>query len=239
MLGRSLSQRVHRGIRAASCPPGSHHRGRHRAVQDDEVGNPVKKASVALLAVPLAASMLLTACGGDAKPTASASSTTSSAATTTSAPTPSASPTTTATRAPDPNIPAAARAHTPAGAEAFTKYFYSQVNIAWTKPKSGLIQALSSPDCKSCAALEATAAELVKMGQHYNGPPATLVSVDQLGEGVPGHPELLVRLTQEHRNVIDRTGRVVLTDQREPGKFVATLRWSGHGWSIETVKSLA
>jgi len=183
--------------------------------------------------------MLLTGCGGDTRPDASRSSTASSLPTTTAAPTTSAPTTSTTSPTTDPNIPAAARLHTPAGAEAFVRYFYSQLNVAWTKPSSGLISALSSPSCKSCAGLEATATDLVKKGQHYNGSPVTIVSVNHLGEGIPGHPEILVRFTQENRNVIDRTGNVVLTDQRKQGKFVATLGWSSRGWAIASVKSLA
>ena len=199
----------------------------------------MKKTSAALLAVPLAASMLLlSGCGGDSKPTASSSNTTTSSPTTTSAPATTPSPTTT-TRTTDPNIPAAARAHTPAGAEAFVRYFYSQVNTAWSKPKAGLISSLSETTCKSCAALEGTAADLVKNGQHYDGPPVTIVSVAPMGEVDAGHPQILVLFTQEHRNVIDRAGHVVLTDQRKPGKFVATLSWSSRGWSVATVKALA
>jgi hypothetical protein len=197
----------------------------------------VKRTSAALMAVPLAASMLLAGCGGDAKPDTSSSSTPTSSSTTT-APTTTAPPTS-ASPTVDPNIPAAARAHTPAGAEAFVRYFYTQLNVAWTKPSSGLISTLSSPSCKSCAALEATSVDLVKKGHRYDGPPVTIVSVGNIGEVSPGHPEVLVRFTQERRNVIDSSGHVVLTDQRKQGKFVAALGWLSSGWSVETVKALA
>jgi len=180
---------------------------------------------------------LLAGCSGDAKPDGSSLSTTGSSPTTTVPTTTPASPTTDPTT--DPNIPAAARLHTPAGAEAFVRYFYSRVNAAWTKPSAGLISALSSSGCLSCDALEATAADLVKKRQHYDGPPVTIVSVGNIGEVSPGHPEVLVRFTQERRNVIDSSGHVVLTDQRKQGKFVAALGWLSRGWSVETVKSLA
>ena len=97
----------------------------------------------------------------------------------------------------------------------------------------------SSPGCKSCAELEATAADLVKEKQHYDGAPVTIVSVGGLGEDGQGRTEVLVEFIQERRNVIDASGRVALTDKRKQGKFVATLGWSGAGWSVATVKSLA
>ena len=187
-------------------------------------------ASMALASL-LLGSVLLAGCSGDAKPDAS-SSTTSSPSPTTTAP-PTASATT------DPNIPVAARAHTPAGAEAFVRYFYSQVNIAWTTPKTGLVSALSSSGCLSCDALEATAADLVNKRHHYDGPPVTIVTVGSIGEDSPGHPQVVVQSIQEHRSVRDSAGQVALTDAREPGKFVVMLDWTDHGWSFATVKSLA
>jgi len=199
-----------------------------------KAGGRAKKTSVALLA----ASMVLAACGGGAKPDPSSSRTTGSPPTTTAtAPTVSVSSTTAPTI--DPNIPAAARAHTPAGAEAFVRYFYAQLNLAWTKPSAGLISALSAPGCKSCAELEATAAQLVQKHQHYDGIPVTILSVGELAEQSPGHPEVLVQFIQEHRNVVDASGHIALTDQRKQGKFVATLDWSRQGWTVATVKSLA
>jgi len=89
------------------------------------------------MALPLAVSMLLAGCGGDSKPEALSSSNIGSSPTTTAAPTTSASPTSKANQATDPNIPAAARAHTPAGAEAFVRYFYKQVNIAGSSDLAG------------------------------------------------------------------------------------------------------
>ena len=196
------------------------------------VGGRVRKSSVAILA----ASILLSACGGGAKPDPSSS--TASPTTSTSAPTASVSPTT-ASPTIDPSIPAAARAHTPAGAEAFVRYFYQQVNAAWTTPSAGIIAALSSPGCKSCSELEATAAKLTQEKQHYDGPPVTIVSAGGLADVSPGHAQVLVTFIQEHRNVVDASGHVALTDQRKTGKFVATLGWSTQGWSVVAVKSLA
>jgi len=223
---------------------GSHHRWRSREAGNDEaghdeVGNVVKKTSAALLAVPLVASMLLSGCGGSDKADASHSTTATSSPTSTVPPTTSAPTSSTASPTADPNIPAAARAHTPAGAEAFVRYFYEQVNTAWTKPSAGLITALSSSGCKSCAALETIATDLVEKRQHYNGPPVTVVSVAHLGEASPGHPEVLVQFIQEDRKVIDSAGQIATTDQRKQGKFVVALGWSDKGWSVVSVKSLA
>jgi hypothetical protein len=137
----------------------------------------VNKTSAALLAVPLAASMLLTACGGDSKPDASRSGTATSAPTTTPAPTTPASPTTVSTTI-DPNIPAAARANTPAGAAAFVKYFHDQLNVAWGKPRAGLLNPLSLPACKTCRPLEDNATDMVTTRRHMVGDAVRIDSAD-------------------------------------------------------------
>ena len=117
-------------LRTSSCP-----RSARSTVGDDtvggtvqlgkrsEAGRSVRQSLAALVAVPLGASMVLAGCGGDTKPLASSPTSTSSSSTSTAATsTTSASPTTAVAPA-DPDIPAAARAHTNAGAEAFVRYF--------------------------------------------------------------------------------------------------------------------
>ncbi len=113
----------------------------------------MKKTPVAVLA----ASILLSACGGGAKPDPSSS--TSSPTTSSSAQTTSVSPTTAGPTI-DPNIPAAARVNTPAGAAAFVKYFHDQLNVSWRTPRAGLLPPLSLPDCKTCTALDDNAADI-------------------------------------------------------------------------------
>ncbi|MCH8613297.1 DUF6318 family protein [Arsenicicoccus dermatophilus] len=82
-------------------------------------------------------------------------------------------------------IPAAARAHTPEGAEAFVRYFIDQVNVAWTTPRTGLIASLSLPTCKSCTNLEKGAADMAAADSHYAKPMLTLKNeVFSPGEGL-------------------------------------------------------
>jgi outer membrane murein-binding lipoprotein Lpp len=176
-------------------------------------------------------SLLLAGCGGDAKPDASSSSTTASSTTTTALPT--TSPTTDPTT--DPNIPVAARAHTPAGAEAFVRYFFDQVNIAWTTPKPGLLPQLCKASSKSCKSFEDTAVQLKAAGNHYDGMPVTTQSVAAL-DAPGGRQSILYLGRQEKRNVVDSTGRVVSTDQQKTVRFEVALEWTPSGWTIFTIK---
>ena len=172
------------------------------------VGGTVKKTPVAILA----ASILLSACGGGAKPDPSSSS--SSPTTSTSAPTVSVSPTTAGPTI-DPNIPAAARAHTPAGAEAFVRYFYSQLNIAWSKPRAGILSPLCQASAVACAANEQTATRLAKEGHHYNGNPITVVFIGALDSAAKNQLGILANVIQERRSEVDAAGKTYITDQRK------------------------
>jgi hypothetical protein len=197
-----------------------------------KAGGRAKKTSVALLA----ASMVLAACGGGAKPDPSSSRTTGSSPTTTAtAPTTSASPTATA----DPNIPAAARAHTPAGAAAFVKYFHDQLNVAWRQPKSGLLAPLSLPDCKTCAALETTAVDMVTKQQHMLGDAVRIDSVDPGNAEPNGDQTMVITGAQLGTSIVDTTGRKVRDIPANKIRSLATARWTSSGWRVGEIKALA
>jgi Family of unknown function (DUF6318) len=191
---------------------------------------PLKKLATPLLALLLVTSALLAGCGGDPTPDAPPPTTASSPQATTAAPTPtspaSASPTT------DPNIPAAARAHTPAGAEAFVRYFYSQLNLAWSKPQAGLISSLSNTTCKTCSSLEGSAQTLVLKHQRYRGEVFTVQAVASTGES-----KVLVTGEQPRGAVVDIKGSPVKSrTTAQQAKFIVDLRWSSGGWRIQEMK---
>ena len=181
------------------------------------------------MAVPLAASLLLAACGVDAKPGASSSSTSTSSPTTSAPPT-TASPTT------DPNIPVAARAHTPAGAEAFVRYFYSQLNIAWTAPRAGILSPLCLPSAIACAANEKTATRLVNEGHRYDGNPVTVKVTAALDSTSTNRLDVLANVVQERRSEIDAAGKTYVTDELKDLRLDFELLYTGQAWSVASTK---
>ena len=192
----------------------------------------MKKTPVAILA----ASILLSACGGGAKPDPSASS--SLPTTSASAPTVSVSPTTAGPTS-DPNIPAAARAHTPAGAAAFVKYFYDQLNVAWGQPMAGLLEPLSLAECKTCRTLEDTAINMVAKHQHMRGDTARISSVDPGVTEPNGDQSLTISGSQLATSVLDTNGQKVRDIPQDKIRFRATTRWTDSGWRVSEIKVLA
>ncbi|MBK8756207.1 MAG: hypothetical protein IPM08_03645 [Actinomycetales bacterium] len=171
---------------------------------------------------------------GSGTGTSSATVTSSQVATTSASPSssgPSASPTGPTMPLPV-DLPVAAREHSPAGAEAFVRFFYAQVNRAWTRPEAGLIPRLCLSTSKSCAALEVTASELVAKKQRYDGDPGMISRVLAMGSGAPTELSVDVLGRQERRNVIDANGAVVLTDPQQDSHFEVHLRWFSDGWRV-------
>jgi Family of unknown function (DUF6318) len=186
------------------------------------------------MAVPLTASMLLAGCGGDAKPDTSSSSTPTStpttAAPTTTAPPTSASPTT------DPNIPVAARAHTPAGAEAFVRYFFDRLNLAWTAPRAGILSPLCQQSAIACAQNEKTATQLTTQGHRYDGNPVTVQSIGTVDATKANKFDIIANVVQERRNEVDATGKTYVTDERKNLRLHFELLYTGQAWSVASTK---
>lgn len=193
------------------------------------VGGTVKRTPVAILA----ASILLSACGGGAKPDPSASS--SLPTTSASAPTVSVSPTTAGPTS-DPNIPAAARAHTPAGAEAFVRYFFDQVNLAWATPNPTALDGLYAPTCTTCTAIRGSAADYKAKGLRYRDTPLTRISPASVTSATGATTRVNATAMQEASAVVDRDGKVVEAVPRTPSTFDLTLTWVGGGWQVSLMQ---
>jgi hypothetical protein len=206
----------------------------------------VKRSSAALLAATLTVPMVLAGCSGDTESDASRSSSTTSRAVSTAAPsTTSASPSPAETATPalpkrktDPNIPAAARVHNPGGGLAFTRYFIERWNVAWSRPRAGILAPLCHPSSETCAVYEKTSARLVKQGRRLDGDPFTIKSIKILDENNARRLEVLAVLVQEPRNEIDRAGKIYRTEKGKPLPARFVLLDDGRGWALSYIDFL-
>ena len=160
-------------------------------------------------------------------PTPSASS--SSAAPTSPSPTPSVTET-------GPEIPAAAREQTPAGAKAFVDYFFEQLQVAWTEPRAGLIKGLSDVECQFCTTTEKTAAYLVSSKQRYKSDPVDVADVAVFGGAPEGQQFLSVTMLQRKSSIVDASGGIVRTDAAKSLPRYVTLKWRANQWVMLEVE---
>lgn len=136
-----------------------------------------------------------------------------------------------------PDIPAAARAHTSAGAEAFAMNYFAEVNRAWTSANAEDLRWLATPRCKTCANFVATADSLRAKGQRYAAPAVRTFAGVLLPETTPNRVVFQIPTRQQRTEVVDRTGRTVrVTDSRGVLSEVAVVWQAGRGWRIDRIK---
>ncbi len=179
---------------------------------------PVRALAVASVAAGL---LLAAGCTGMSDPSPS---TTSIGASSTSSP----SPTPPAT----PSVPAAARAHTEAGAEAFVRFYIDQLNLAWTRPSDAVLPPLSHPDCVSCKNMQSTAEDLAAHSQHYRSNPVAVVTAASFPGAPSGQQFVRLLLDQQEVDVVDESGKVMLTDQSKKLTRTVVVIWEGGAWLL-------
>lgn len=183
-------------------------------------------------AVTLSA-LALMACGGQVKPEASSSRPAPTAGTMTAA----SSPATSSTSAIDPKIPIAARAHTAEGGSAFIRFFFSELNAAWSRPEAGRIGDLSGASCKTCTNFEQTAVKSVSKGQRVIGPSFVIETVSPMGGGQ--EPKTFVaKGHQPATRVEDANGHTVETVPFAKTNAYVTLEWAG-GWKVAEIQEIS
>ena len=171
--------------------------------------------------------VVLAGCSGDGDPpaTGTSSSTSSSSTTTTTS-----SPSTPST--PTVKIPAAAQKHTPEGAEAFVRFYIDQLNEAWTQPDSKRLPPLSDPDCIACKSLQETAVSLTQKKQKYASNPVTVTKTVPLDTSPKGIQLVRLFMDQHKVDVVDSSGKVVLTDQAKRLARTVGVTWRGDSWLL-------
>jgi len=177
---------------------------------------------------------VLAGCQSEATPRATTSP---SASATSASPSPSASsPSASATASVD--IPAAARVKSEKGAEAFVRYFFDQVNVAWTKPQAGLVQALAYSGCQFCLKTETDAKALVRAGERYRSQPISITSATVLPGAAPsGQSFVRTNATQNRVDVLNASNAVVRSDSKKELQLMTGLIWKGGRWFVYEVEA--
>lgn len=179
----------------------------------------------------LVAALALAACtGGSDDPPTTSTKTSSAPSTTSKASSPSTSATTGPSSTATVAVPPEARAHTPAGAEAFVKYFMEEANRSWVKPDVTVLKLLSDPGCISCKQIQDTASALAAKGHHYSANPVTVRTVAAYNGAPAGQQFVRLLMTQHKVDVVDSAGKVISTDPQVELARSAAVVWKGDSW---------
>jgi hypothetical protein len=176
---------------------------------------------------------LIAGCNGGSDPgatpsrtngTGTASSSTTSAATSTGkATTPSGTATVT--------IPAAARAHTEDGAEAFAIFYTKEMDRATTSANSKPLQVLALPSCVACTSIIDLVDDYRKSGQRQRQS-SVRVKLAQAQRAAPNTVVVDVLVDDLAHEVIAADGSVVSKSPAAKINFRHTVSWTASGWRI-------
>lgn len=185
----------------------------------------------------VAGAVVLGGCTGESEPDPSPSAGSESVTSSASASvTPSPSPSVTAS---GPEIPAAAREQTEAGAVAYAKFFFDQFNIAWTEPRAGLIEALSDPKCQFCQKSEESTVGFVADGQRYASRPVEVSELEPIVGAPSGQQFLAATFEQKATQIVDQSGTVVSSVKRQVGERYVVLSWSDGRWWMREMERIS
>lgn len=134
------------------------------------------------------------------------------------------------------DVPAEARVNSPAGAMAFARHFFAQANLAYTSPRSGLLPPLSTSNCKTCAAFEATASRYVREGLRYDRNPVQILEVSLDAEPLTGGHMVDLVAHQQPSKVINAAGVVVEDIKDQKVIFVLNVVSVDSAWRIDSVR---
>jgi len=134
-------------------------------------------------------------------------------------------------------VPEAAKANTPQGAEAFTKYFGGIVNAAFVDQREVELQPLVLPECKSCSGISASIVSYRQKNQRFVGQYLNVTSAVFSSE-LSGITKVLASTDQLGGKVMDANGQVVETASPSKGNVSFQLKFDG-GWRVLEMQGVA
>ena len=137
-----------------------------------------------------------------------------------------------------PTVPAAARANTSAGAEAFARFYLELVNEAWMRPDPDLLRPYVLSSCRTCANDIRTAADLRRRGQRYGGKAASLGTSVVAPEHARGQRTVQIVMRQLRQHIYDKQGRVVERVPSSTAVVEVTVSRASDLWRVNTIRVL-
>lgn len=130
-------------------------------------------------------------------------------------------------------VPAAARAHTSAGASAFAVHYLRQVNEAWKSADASALRKLSASGCVACENFTSTADTLRSKGQHYAADAVGIYEPTTLPESTDDRAVILVPARQLVAKVLSKSGTTVRSTAAVGLLTEATVIWTAEGaWAF-------
>ncbi|MEO3938517.1 DUF6318 family protein [Dermatophilaceae bacterium Soc4.6] len=134
-------------------------------------------------------------------------------------------------------MPAAARANTAAGAEAFTTYFMAQANSAYRTARPEIFDQLVTTGCKTCTGLREAVEEMSQKSQHYDGDFGTPTSIN-VATFSSSTAKTFVTTKTAQCNVRGASDQIVNTVPADDSSLSFFMKFDG-AWRITEIKLAA
>lgn len=143
------------------------------------------------------------------------------------------------TRPSGPAIPAAAKATTNAGAEAFVKYWFTTYNHALLNLNADELTPISDQACVFCNRAKQTIEDLTANGRTVSGGETTISNV-KLIRGGPDGMRLDCAYDQTASSILDGTGaKITSAPAKKSGKLLVAIKWTGSQWTALDIAVLS
>lgn len=133
-------------------------------------------------------------------------------------------------------VPAAARPHTNAAAQAFAEFYLEQLNRSWRQADPSLLQPFATASCKTCTNFIATASSMRSNKQRYASDAAQVLSSAWLPNSLPDDVRVSVVTMSRAVTIVDVNGRVVERVPEDRGAFLFRLIWQRGGWVVASIQ---
>lgn len=133
-------------------------------------------------------------------------------------------------------VPAAARAHNAAGAEAFARFFLNLTNESWLAEHNPVQRQLTSPTCRTCGKFSETSSTLADDRLHYDGPPMSLGDAVRMPESTKDNSVVQFVFVQNKRLIVDVAGHVIREVPRRTALSQWEISWTSGAWRVDEIK---
>ncbi|KGN30503.1 hypothetical protein N802_06720 [Knoellia sinensis KCTC 19936] len=190
------------------------------------------------VALGLASALALAGCGSEDGPTTNPTG--SSSSTGSATPSGSATPTPTGSASASIEIPAEARANTEDGAIAFVRFYFEQLNLAYTKPDTSLLPPLATSGCQSCVGLQDGVKEIDSAGQRMKSDLVAPIAAAEIASEAPaGQTWVKFTLTQMAVPVIDKSGKELEGQKASSVEKIVSVIREGDQWRVHAIADQA
>jgi hypothetical protein len=129
-----------------------------------------------------------------------------------------------------------ARARTPAGASAFTRFYLGLINDAYRTGASEPLRRYAGPTCSSCTSIAAAVDDIYNRGGQGEGGRLSVKRIAATGLSSTSQPTVVVDIAVTPFRQIDGSGRVVDQVAARQTVLLVDLEWSNGAWRIKGIR---